>query len=375
LGASAPQPASPGPGAGTIVGPAGTSASGYYAGQFGAGNLGPQVYAQQGTGTETSPSGAGGGATNTGTTTVLNGVQITTGGIGNGLTTGVIVPGLDPSKTEYYLGILGEANDTARCIADVKGRIWQNTLDERNGFFLSTRRKAAENIVKLEEVLASLNNEMAIYEQAFNSAGFDDHFAVGFPLGLTDDLSRLAGYGGVGFDAALLAYQRGTTVTPATGIDPTDGPIEFVVTAVGPGLVAKGIKSLTMGAVGEFAMAGVGGVKRSIKGLGSFARAKEFGILPYDQLSALTAGKGLQAHHLIEKRFADTLGVSQGKIPSIALTLEEHQAFTNAWRDAIGHIGDLNPITTADATKRQIMDAARRIYRDYPAILHALARL
>jgi RHS repeat-associated protein len=64
------------------------------------------------------------------------------------------------------------------------------------------------------------------------------------------------------------------------------------------------------------------------RGLSAFSRAAEFGIRSYNQLTKLTAHTGLQAHHLIEERFARTLGLNPGKIPSIALTPEEHQVFT-----------------------------------------------
>ena len=85
-----------------------------------------------------------------------------------------------------------------------------------------------------------------------------------------------------------------------------------------------------------------------------------------------TTGTGLHAHHLIEQRFAKILGVSPRKMEAIALTPAEHQAFTNAWRQAVGYVGDKSAITTANATREQVMNAAREIYRNYPEILHAL---
>jgi hypothetical protein len=106
--------------------------------------------------------------------------------------------------------------------------------------------------------------------------------------------------------------------------------------------------------------------------LSAFSRAAEFGIRPYNELVKLTAHTGLRAHHLIEKRFAELLGLKAGKIPSIALTLEEHQMLTNAWRRAIGYIGDRNPITTANATLQDVWIAAQRIYADHPELLEAI---
>jgi hypothetical protein len=50
-----------------------------------------------------------------------------------------------------------------------------------------------------------------------------------------------------------------------------------------------------------------------------------------------------------------------------ALTQTEHQVFTNAWRSAIPY-GE----GTINATREQVINAARQIYRDYPEILNAL---
>jgi hypothetical protein len=106
--------------------------------------------------------------------------------------------------------------------------------------------------------------------------------------------------------------------------------------------------------------------------LGTFAKAANYGLRKYDALKTVLKGTGLEAHHLIEKRFAATLGVDASKMTSIALTKAEHQAFTNAWRKAIGYLGDKTAVTTATATKAQIEAAARTIYKNYPNILKAL---
>jgi hypothetical protein len=54
-------------------------------------------------------------------------------------------------------------------------------------------------------------------------------------------------------------------------------------------------------------------------------------------------------------------------MPSIAVTPVEHQVFTNAWRTAIPY-GE----GTANATRDQIMNAARQIYKEYPEIIDAI---
>ncbi|MFK8082285.1 MAG: polymorphic toxin-type HINT domain-containing protein, partial [Granulosicoccus sp.] len=99
----------------------------------------------------------------------------------------------------------------------------------------------------------------------------------------------------------------------------------------------------------------------------TFAHAADFGIKPYKDLKKQTAGTGLEAHHLIEQRFADELGVNPNTMPAIALTKAEHRRFTNAWRDRIPY-GD----GTRTATREQILAEARDIYKNYPEILAAL---
>jgi hypothetical protein len=79
------------------------------------------------------------------------------------------------------------------------------------------------------------------------------------------------------------------------------------------------------------------------------------------------SGTGLQAHHLIEKRFAGTLGESADDMMSIAVTQAEHQAFTNAWRQAIPYGAG-----TKAATPELVRATARQVYADYPEILKAL---
>lgn len=101
-----------------------------------------------------------------------------------------------------------------------------------------------------------------------------------------------------------------------------------------------------------------------------FSRAAEWGVLPFNDLAeAVPTGSGLTKHHLIEQRFAGTLGMSAGDIPAIALTQAEHQPFTNAWRDAIGYIKGRNPVNTATATADDIWRAAQSVYAEYPRLL------
>ena len=119
---------------------------------------------------------------------------------------------------------------------------------------------------------------------------------------------------------------------------------------------------------------------------GNLKYTKKFGIDSYSGLNWLLQGLKInktelriQVHHLIEQRFvrvmAETLGTNTNAWQSIVLTIEEHQAFTNAWRARIGYNGQAAGsfgVTTSTATREQIIQAAREVYRNYPEILRAL---
>jgi RHS repeat-associated protein len=100
---------------------------------------------------------------------------------------------------------------------------------------------------------------------------------------------------------------------------------------------------------------------------GNLTRAEQFGIRPYEALQIDLRGLGLNAHHQIEKRFADIFQQQIGEMASIAVTVAEHRIFTNAWFGFIRYGAG-----TATATRQVVEDAARQIYSDYPAILRAL---
>jgi RHS repeat-associated protein len=104
----------------------------------------------------------------------------------------------------------------------------------------------------------------------------------------------------------------------------------------GPLTTAIGSGNIIGGGSGIAAVCANGKCESTAKlGLNSFSRAAEFGINAYNQLRPYTQGTGLQRHHLVEQRFARVLGGNPCNWPSIALTPQEHQAFTNAWRNFI----------------------------------------
>ena len=114
------------------------------------------------------------------------------------------------------------------------------------------------------------------------------------------------------------------------------------------------------------------GSQATSKTLASFARAGQFGIRSAGELKqAIGKNSSLHVHHIVEKRFAGSLGLHEKDMLSVVLTPAEHQEFTNAWRQAIGYIGDKKVINTANASREQIWEAAQRIYKGYPELLEA----
>ena len=116
---------------------------------------------------------------------------------------------------------------------------------------------------------------------------------------------------------------------------------------------------------------------RLTKELQKFEKASEFGIDSYKSLTKAVAekygkGSGLEVHHLIEQRLAKAWGMNVDEIPSVVLTKEEHQVFTNKWRKEIGYINSKAEIKTGNATREQIIEAAKEVYKDYPEFLKVL---
>ncbi len=107
--------------------------------------------------------------------------------------------------------------------------------------------------------------------------------------------------------------------------------------------------------------------KSSAKAQVSISNLWNYGVQGYSSLRTQLKGTGLQAHHLIEKRFSNIMGQNPRTMASIAVTPAEHQVFTNAWRALIPYGSG-----TATATKSQVEAAARLIYAGYPQILMEL---
>ena len=73
--------------------------------------------------------------------------------------------------------------------------------------------------------------------------------------------------------------------------------------------------------------------------------------------------KGMEVHHLIEKRFAKTLGIDPDDIPSILLPKGDHQTITKAFRKLIGYSNDINSeVTTKYASVEKIWSVIKEVY-------------
>jgi RHS repeat-associated protein len=167
-------------------------------------------------------------------------------------------------------------------------------------------------------------------------------------------------------DVAFLVYDLGKLgVAAYTGVGVGAALVDV-------GLSVVGVASPFVG-VGEAFKAlratehAVVAVKSAQRGIASFEKAADYGIKSYKEMKKLTAGTGLEAHHLIEQRFARVLGVAEKDMQSIALTEAEHQAFTNAWRARIPYGAG-----TRAADKAEVEKAAKQIYKNYPDILKTL---
>ena len=115
-------------------------------------------------------------------------------------------------------------------------------------------------------------------------------------------------------------------------------------------------------------------VRIAVKVLGNVA--SEYGIKSYKSLKAtLNAskgkGSGLEVHHLIEKRFANLLGVKEDDMLSIVVTHDEHVKFTKAWRNEIGYNIEkkTKETVTSNASINDIKRTIRKVYKDYPEII------
>jgi RHS repeat-associated protein len=138
----------------------------------------------------------------------------------------------------------------------------------------------------------------------------------------------------------------------------------------GAGLLAGGKIAVTVVGGGTKYVDAIAVASAQKIALSGFKEAGKYGVWPFKVLQKLVpVGSGLEKHHLVEKRFASTLGVKEGDIPSIVLTAEEHALYTARWLEQIGRRNMDVPVTTANATLENIWAAAQDVYYDAPELL------
>lgn len=87
----------------------------------------------------------------------------------------------------------------------------------------------------------------------------------------------------------------------------------------------------------------------------------------YKDLRKVSKGSGLEVHHIVEKRFANSIGIQNtDDMLSIALDKQTHRKFTKAWRDEFKY-----GINYSALGKNDVWNAAQRVYANYPSLLEA----
>ena len=189
------------------------------------------------------------------------------------------------------------------------------------------------------------------------------------PVNRTDDSGNLSiknwikiGVGAIALGAAiaLTVATGGGAAAVAIGVAKVVGSVA-VSTAVsaGVGYLNNGKQGAIDGACNGFmfgSLSACGGA--ALKYLTSPAN----GIDTYSNLRKINKGTGNQVHHIIEKRFADSLGIDDTRnMLSVALSKSEHQLFTKAWRAVLPYGNSYS--------KTQIFGAAMKIYSKSPKLL------
>jgi RHS repeat-associated protein len=172
--------------------------------------------------------------------------------------------------------------------------------------------------------------------------------------------------GAIGAIVGAVGY---TAYAAATG---TEFNTSHMLMAAGGGAVAGALIGTGVGIAAGMSAAAT--TAASVEAFGGLSQAENYGIQQGNQLKNALASTGLQVHHIIEQRFAPALEQSATQARqwlSAAVTPEEHQQFTNAWRSAIGYSNQAMEWTTKNANPEKIWQTAQDIYKNYPALLDA----
>ncbi len=105
-------------------------------------------------------------------------------------------------------------------------------------------------------------------------------------------------------------------------------------------------------------------VIRTTQKIADIADGVDDTIDSYRALRKVSKGTGKEVHHIVEKRFADSLDIDNtNEMLSVALSKEQHRIYTNAWRKELPY--------GKTYSKREILEAATHIYADSPSLLAA----
>lgn len=201
---------------------------------------------------------------------------------------------------------------------------------------------------------------------SINSMIKKDGFII-LSLALNNDSVFTVDIGSVGNSVLPLGFLGGNNVLLPNVIEFSTGYI-----------TGKYLDKVVLGATAYFV-----GKIASNSLFGSLKYASKYGISSVENLQDIVktekhlnnfGNDKINVHHLIEERFAGKWEQKGNEMLSIVVTESEHyDLFTRAWRNEIGLDGwKTTRLTTSTATKNDIANAARNVYKDYPEILKAL---
>ena len=104
----------------------------------------------------------------------------------------------------------------------------------------------------------------------------------------------------------------------------------------------------------------VSGVKRMLKSSDNLHDAMKYGVKTYRDLTKATSGTGLQAHHIMPKKFMNNFGYAANDMFCIALKSTDHAKITSKMNKTM--YGLTGPAKTY--SKSEIIDKVSRVYDD-----------
>lgn len=135
---------------------------------------------------------------------------------------------------------------------------------------------------------------------------------------------------------------------------------------------AKGVSVARRSLKAKRALIGVKAVKKSkmvlrvADSISDFNRASRITIGEYRHLKkAFKGAKGIEIHHIIEKRLRPALKTKmrQGEMLAVPLSKDLHKKITKRWRRRIGYGKKYNKIS-----KGELLNACDKVYYDMPKL-------